>query len=116
MLVKNILPGELTTRPGSIEDIESVYELIQAYHLLHYGRLDTTLEGVRMEWTGPRVNLAEDSLLAFDRAGHLVGYVRMGQEQYAKFFMAMRVYPEYNDPRLGEYLVEWAEAWARERM
>lgn len=116
MIVKSILPEDLTARPGTVGDIEQVYELIRTCELVDYGLLDDTLEQVRTEWTGPRVNLAEDSLLAFDQAGRLVGYVRLGQEQYAKFSMAMRVHPEYGDQRLDEYLVEWAEAWARERM
>lgn len=116
MIVKTILPDGLTTRPATLADLATIYALVQAYETAHYGMVDATFEGLKMDWMAPDVNLAEDSCLAFDRGERLVGYVRVAHEQYAKYYFACRVHPDYTDPRLGEYLLELAETWARQRM
>lgn len=116
MIGNTILPPGLTTRPADLADIEDIYNLVRAYELLHYGKVEIDLDETRIIWTGPGLNLAEDSRLVFDQTGQLVGYLRMEHNNYAKFHIAIRVLPEYSDPRLEDYLLQLAETWARERM
>lgn len=116
MTAKTLLPEGLSTRPATEADFASIYEMTRAYELAHDGKAETTLEDIRETHLAPGVDLAKDSCLAFDQAGQLVGYMRLKQEQYAKFTLLLRVREEYPDPRLGEYLLELAETWARERM
>lgn len=116
MTIKTLLPKGLSTRPATEADFASVYEMTRAYEFALDGKAETTLEDIRRTHLAPGVNLAQDSCLAFDQAGQLVGCMRLEQEQYAKFTLVLRVQVGYPDPRLGEYLLELAEAWARERM
>lgn len=110
------LPEGLTTRPATLADIENIHNLVQVYETLHYGKAEERLDETRASWTGPGLNLTEDSCLVFDRAGQLVGYLRLEHNKYAKFYAAIRILPEYSDPRLGDYLIQLAEKWTRERM
>jgi len=116
MIENTILPDGLTMRSATLADFATIYKLVQAYEAVHYGMVDVTFEGFTTDWTAPDVNLAEDSRLVFDRDERLVGYIRMIHEQYAKYHFACRIHPDYTNPLLGEYLLELAEAWARERM
>lgn len=116
MIVNTNLPAGLTMRPATSADFENIYGLVQAYELVHYGKVDSKLEDVRQGWTAPHTDLAEDSRLVFDQAGHLVGYLWIEHSRYAKFFIIVRLHPDYSDQRLGAYLLELAESWAHERM
>lgn len=116
MVVKTFLPEGLTTRVATLADLENIYELVCAYETIHYGKPDVTLDDLRTSWTAPDTNLEENSRLAFDQGGQLVGYLRMEHSKHAKYYIAIRIQPDYSDPRLGEYLLELAETWARERM
>ncbi len=116
MIVKSFLPEGLTLRPATEADFESVYEIVREHELLQHGRVEAKLEDTQRSWTASNINLAEDSLLAFDEAERLVGYLRLGQEQHVQFWFAVGTRPEYPRQELGMYLLELAEAWARERM
>src|SRR5689334_8852928 len=116
MTVKTLLPDGLSTRPATEADFVAIHEMTHAYELAYDGKAETTLENIRRTHLAPGVNLAKDSCLAFDQAGQLVGYMQLRQEQYTKFTIVLRIQEGYPDPRLGEYLLELAEAWARERM
>jgi len=116
MTAKTLLLEGLSARPATEADFASIYEMTRAYELAHDGKAETALEDIRETHLAPEVDLAKDSCLVFNQAGQLVGYMRLKQEQYAKFTLLLRVQEEYPDPRLGEYLLELAETWARERM
>ena len=80
MTAKTLLPQELSTRPATEADFASVYEMTCAYKLALDGKVETTLEDIWGTHLAPGVNLAGDSCLAFDQAGQLVGYMRLGQK------------------------------------
>lgn len=116
MIVKTNVPEGLTMRPATVADIESIYQLALAHDIEHYGQEEYSLDDIQTIWTGPGVNLAEDSRVVLDRAGRLIGSLLVQQQRYAKFYMALRILPDYSDPRLSDHLIELAETWARERM
>lgn len=116
MIGKTLLPEGLSTRPATEADFVSIYEITRAYELTYDGKAETTLEDIRQMHLAPGVSLAKDSCLTFDQTGQLVGYMLLRHVQYAKFTLLLRVQEGYPDPRLGEYLLELAETWARERM
>ncbi|HET8843915.1 MAG TPA: GNAT family N-acetyltransferase, partial [Ktedonobacteraceae bacterium] len=114
--MNSILVEDLTVRPATIEDITILYGLTQAYDYAQYGEPDFTLADVRGLLSGPRMNLTEDSLLAFDKTGQLVGVLILEHARYAKFFAMVRILPGYEDPQLENFFFNYAERWAYERM
>lgn len=116
MIVKSILPEGLTMRPATPADFESIYDLVRAYELVHFGKVISTLEDIRTGWTGPDTNLEEYSRLVFDQSGRLVAYAQLDHARSTKFYVGMCLHPDYSDQRLGDYLLELVESWARERM
>ncbi len=113
---KTILPAGLTERPGTLADIETVYDLSRTYELAYYGQVDRSLDELKTLWTASDVNLAEDTLLIFDQSEQLIGSLFVDHHKHAKFYATLRILPEYSDARLGDYLLELAEALALERM
>lgn len=116
MSLETLLPEGITSRPATLADFEAIYDLVQAYELAHCGEVDQSLEDVQTNWTAPGVNLEEDSRLVFRQDGQLIGYMRLMHHQYAKYDCTIRIRPDYSDPRPGDYLLELAESWVRERM
>lgn len=103
-------------RPATPADFESIYELVRAYELVHFGTVISKLEDIRTGWTGPDTNLAEHSRLVFDQSRRLVAYAQLDHTRHIKFYVSVRLHPDYSDQRLGEYLLELVESWAREGM
>ena len=114
--METILPRGLTTRPATMDDIDVLYGLSHAHDLAQYGEDEYTREDLLNIFSGPNVNLENDTRLAFDQEGQLVGSLFFEDHKHAKFFITTRIHPSYSDPRLGDYLVELGEEWARERM
>jgi|SRR5579883_3274738 len=114
--MESILPQGLTMRPATLDDIDILYGLSHDYDVSQYGEEEYTRGDIQIIFSGPRVNLERDTRLVFDREGRLVGALLLENHQHAKFFVTMRIHPSYSDARLGDYLVELAEAWAREGM
>jgi ribosomal protein S18 acetylase RimI-like enzyme len=113
---KTFLPEGLTARPAEIADLESIYALSHLYDRTWIGEEEYSLNDIRAIWTEPGVNLAEDSVLVFDRTGRLIASLLLQQQRYARFHVALRLSPEHDDPRIGDYLIAQAENRARERM
>jgi GNAT superfamily N-acetyltransferase len=61
------------------------------------------------------MNLAENTRLAFEQDGRLVGSLFLESRRHAKYFVATPILPGYNDSRLGAYLLKVAETWVHER-
>src|SRR5579859_2764379 len=99
MIMRTLLPEGLTMRPALLGDIESIYDLSRAYDLAHTDEEEYSLDDIQAIWTGPGLNLAEDSRLVFDKAGQLIGFLLLQQQRYAKFYVGMRILPGYSDPR-----------------
>lgn len=114
--MSNILLGGLTLRPATIEDARIIYRLLEAYDYALFGEPDFTPGDVQNMLTRPKINLVEDSLLAFDEAGRLVGMLMLEQNMDAKFSVMMRLLPGYEKLHLGAYLLKHAESLARQRM
>jgi ribosomal protein S18 acetylase RimI-like enzyme len=114
--MSNTLPKGLTVRPAMLDDVEAIYSLVQAYDYALYGVADKSLASVRGRYSAPGLDLAEDTCLAFDQAGQLVGSMLLEQTLYAKFFVRVHILPGYPDQRLGDYLMGLAESRAREQM
>ncbi len=116
MIMKTMLPEGLTVRPGVLADVESVHELLRAYDIAQNDEEEYSLDDIQTIWTAPDLNLEQDSRVVFDRAGRLIAYLLLNHQKHAKFYVGIRILPDYSDQRLGDYLVEMAEAWALARM
>jgi len=116
MIVKTILPKGLTMQPGTLADIERAYTLLRAYDIAQNDEEEYNLDDVQTIWTAPDLDLAQDSRVVFDQTGRLIAYLLLNQQKHAKFYVAIRILPDYSDQRLGAYLVELAETWALARM
>lgn len=103
-------------RPPTMDDLEIVHALQQAYDLAFEGEEDMTLEDLRTYWTAPKHDLERDQRLVFDRQGKLIANLYTEQQQFAKFFIDVLIRPGYSDTRVGDYLFELGESRAREQM
>ena len=114
--MSSMLPGNLTERSATMDDIDVIYQLFLAYDLAQYGEEEFTREDILIRLSEPGVELAQDTRLVFDQDEQLVGYLLLAQQKHAKFFVSIRVRPDYSDARLGDYLIALAESWAPRRM
>lgn len=103
-------------RPPTMDDLEVVYQLCLAQSLALIGEEEMSRGDLRTYWTAPSHDLGRDERLVFDRDGQLLASLYTEQSKYARFFMDVAVRPGYNDPRVGDYLVELAESWVWEQM
>lgn len=103
-------------RPPTIDDLEIAYQLCLAHDMALFGEEEMSRADLRGYWTAPAHDLARDQRLVFDQDGQLIANLYTEQHQYAKFFADVMLLPGYSDPRVGDYLLELAESWAREQM
>ena len=103
-------------RPPTLDDLEMVYQLCLAHDLATVGEETMSREDLRMYWTALSHDLARDERLVFNQEGQLLASLYTEQHQNAQFFADVAERPGDNDPRVGDYLFELAESWAREQM
>ena len=72
MVTTNTLLGNLLVRTPTMDDLQAVFELINACDLADEGMPDHTLDELQAYWQSPDLNLATDAWLVIMPEGRLV--------------------------------------------
>jgi mycothiol synthase len=112
----NILSEHYQVRRPTMDDVETVSELLNTCDIAEYGVPDSTLDELRTMWQAPSFHLDTDAMVILAPNGQLVGYAEMEQRLHAKIFTFVRVRPGYENQGIGEHLLQLAEAWGRQQM
>ncbi|MBV9228926.1 MAG: GNAT family N-acetyltransferase [Chloroflexi bacterium] len=116
MLTIDTLPGNLLVRRPTMDDLKSVYELVNTCDLADNGMPDHTLDELRAYWQSPDINLATDAWTVVNSQGQLVAYADTDSEGHGEIFSFIRVLPEYRNRGLETHLLQQVERRALERV
>ena len=105
--------SELVVRRPTLEDIESVVELGNAFERELLGAESFTAGEIADEWR--RLDLEQDAWLVHAPGGRLAGYATLESRGEGRFLSDGYVHPELRGLGVGGKLVDLAEARARER-
>jgi mycothiol synthase len=109
-----VYPG-VTTRPPSTEDAAEIAALRRAANMAEIGSPYTDETEVRAQLNDPGLNIAEDWILVLAPDGHLIGSGTVWPEApYTETFFDHLVHPGSAGQGIGTFLVDWAEARARQ--
>jgi mycothiol synthase len=101
---------ELAVRRATVEDAPAIAEVCNAESQALYGEGDADAEAVA-GWFG----LSDIAMFVVERAGRVVGYADVRDEDGERFPTDMRVHPEAGGEGVAEALVGAVEAWAAGR-
>lgn len=110
------LPAGFTARPASLDDLDSIVDLINAYYQAAIGMPIYTLEQAHNELTTPGIDLEHDTLLVQSPEGRFAGFiiaVTLASPPVHPNAVGC-VHPDFERQGLGTYLLRWAEGRARQ--
>jgi mycothiol synthase len=105
-----------------MEDVDAVVDLINTVALLETGMPLTRREDQRIEWGLPQFNLETDTRVVLTNqqsvgGQQVVGFAQLWDaEPHVRHHFFGRVHPDYQRQGIGNYLMEWAEARARQSL
>lgn len=113
--MKNPLPTGYKSRPGRMDDLQSAVKMFNIDARQLVGVEKFILEEIGNEWKTPGFNLDTDTCVIISPDGQLVGYYEVWDlEPHVSIRCWGRVHPEHTNRGIGSYLLEWAEARARQ--
>ncbi len=103
------LPAGFCARPASLEDLEPMVAMFNAFSQAEMGSKLHNLEATRGEWVAPIMNLQENTMVVFTVEGRPAGYVEFWDtaEPHIAFFGWAAVHPEFYGRGIGSFLVDW---------
>jgi mycothiol synthase len=109
------LPPQFQARPASMEDVDSVVQMLNLCSSESVGAELHNTESQKAGWTTPGFRLAADAVVVLGPRGELVGYadVLAFEKPHVQIRCWGRVHPEYRGLGIGTWLVEWEEERAR---
>lgn len=113
----NTLPQGFTVRPPTMDDVKTVFDIIIASDTALYGTPEPgyTLDDLRHDWQAPGLNLATDNWVVISPEGCPVGASGVWhRNDYLRFYTHPSVHPEYSGLGIGSFLLQKAEACARQ--
>ena len=90
MIKMNALPTNMHVRVPTMDDLQAVFELINACDIVDEGMPDHTLDDLRIYWQSPDFNLASDAWLVETSEGKPVGYADTDHEGHGKVFSLLQ--------------------------
>ncbi len=112
------LPPGYTVRAPTMDDVETIYQLVAACSLAEHGETDFTLADVRSYWTNSIADLASDAWAVFSPQGELAGAADVSRRAPDQLWCYTNVHPEHVGRGLGTYLLTRSEqrmrAWAEQ--
>jgi mycothiol synthase len=112
----NPLPPGFQARPVVMDDLEAAVELFNICGLAQIGYPEATLAQLRGEWELPDFDLQNATRAVFTADGRMVAYNEVWDMQQIpnRIWIWGRVHPDYLGRGIGGYLMDWAEARARQ--
>jgi mycothiol synthase len=105
------LPAGYTMRSATLEDVPAVTAMFNTWARHVIGVDDMTENTVRVMWTAPQVNLAEDARLVLAPDGQIAGYGSVWGlfEPYTQINTFVRIHPDHQHHGLEAAVLDWAE-------
>lgn len=105
-------------RPGRLDDLEQAVRMYNLTSQKMTGADEWTVESRVTSWTGPLINIEEDTRVAVTPDGEILGVVELwnGAPPYVRNHIWARVHPDYEDQGVGTALMQWAEERAYEKL
>ena len=114
MPLNETLPDGLTMRPPTVDDVESLANMFNAYSQMVAGRPSHSVETVQNFFTDPIFRPAHDACMIVNEAGQIVGYVSAwNASPYVETSLQIRMHPEYANDTMRKILLNWAENHAQ---
>ncbi len=108
------LPPTFHVRRPSMEDLESVFELMTASDIAEFGEPDYSLQELREEWE--ELDLSKDAWVIAEPGGKLVGYGLVFDRAHVQVTSEGYVHPDYWGQGIGTRLVQLIESRAEEHV
>jgi mycothiol synthase len=106
-----------TVRPATLDDVEIVVDLINTVAVEETGVAATSRQDQLIEWGLPQFNLETDTRLVIASGHQPAGFVQLwDSEPHVRHYLFGRVHPEHQGQGIGSYLMECAEARARQSL
>lgn len=107
-----------TLRPGRLDDLEQAVVMYNLTSQKMTGADEWDIEGRRVAWTNPLLDIELDTCVAITAEGNLLGTIEVanGAPPYVRNHIWGRVHPEYEEQGVGTALMEWAERRAHEKL
>ncbi len=102
----------LSVRGATLDDVETVAELLNLNDRLEFGEPETDLAEVRDFWR--HQDLERDHRLVTDAQGRLVAYLEVSQRRGVHVEVWVLVHPDWRRRGIGTHLAELGEARAAE--
>jgi ribosomal protein S18 acetylase RimI-like enzyme len=111
---------QYTWRPARIEDVPALYETLLAIDKADDRQTADTLADLKTQFDDPWSNPETETLFAFTPAGQVAAFARTFMnpqpEEEARAFLWTEVHPDHRGDGLEDFLLDWAEARAVERL
>jgi len=108
------LPDGFTVRPPTMDDVKITTALIRLCDIAEQGDSIATESGTAAGWSEIIETLKNAALLVFAPDGQLVGYARARNVADVKFYVFIRVHPDYAQTGIPAYLLHRMENFARQ--
>jgi mycothiol synthase len=110
------LPQHFTSRPATLDDVETVVDLLNACSIEQIGKPRSEAHEIRNDWQSPTFNLETDTLVIVAPDGSIVGHAAVWDSapHVRIYMMAGDVHPEYKGQGVGTALCRWAEERGRQ--
>jgi GNAT superfamily N-acetyltransferase len=107
--INTYLPAGFTARPATMDDAETVSDLINTYTRWERGENTALAETVRDDWSHSTFHLDTDTVAVFDPDGKMVAYAEFwdNSQLHIICFVYAIVHPHYQGIGLGSFLHEW---------
>lgn len=113
--MKNELPQAYTMRAATMDDAQSVTDLIIACDIEEFGRPEYGLEDLLAMWRREDFDLANDSHVILANDGTFAAYMDMyDRGDIIQLNNNSCVHPAHKNRGIEEWMLERAEEWARE--
>lgn len=100
-------------RAPTMNDLEAVVKLYNTVEIELDGKIETTLDELRVEWSLPSFNLTTDAWLIESPEGRLAAVADEGHQKHVRIYAGGQVHPDYRGLGIGTYLVHLEEERAR---
>ncbi|MHB8596126.1 MAG: GNAT family N-acetyltransferase [Ktedonobacteraceae bacterium] len=108
------LPEGFTVRPPTMDDVKTTTALIRLCDIAEYGDSVATESNTAAAWREITETLKDAALLVFTLDGQLVGYSRARNVADVKFYVFIRVHPDFAQIGIQAYLLHRMEDFVRQ--
>ena len=111
MTTEQLLPAGFTTRPATMDDLETAVTLMNICSTAQVGRPEHNTADTTLEWTQEKFNLATNTHLVFAPNGEMVGYLEIWDIHPVPVsnWVWGCVHPDYEGLGIGTYMLTWTE-------